>query len=67
VRVAFTFNVQQHAKLIAGAAEFATPAAPERFTPGQSEALAGLGRRRDAVTGAIDDGALRRGREVAAP
>jgi hypothetical protein len=36
VRVAFTFNVQQHAKLIAGAAEFATPAAPERFTPGQS-------------------------------
>jgi hypothetical protein len=65
VRVAFTFNVQQHAKLIAGAAEFATPAAPERFTPGQSEALAGLGR--DAVTGAIDDGAPRRGREVAAP
>jgi hypothetical protein len=65
VRVAFTFNVQQHAKLIAGAAELATPAAPTRLTPGQSKALAGLGR--DAVTGAVDDGALRRGREVAAP
>ena len=65
MRVAFTFNVQQHAKLIAGAAELATPAAPTRLTPAQSEALAGLGR--DAVTGAVDDGALGRGREVAAP
>ena len=65
MRVAFTFNVQQHAKLIAGAAELATPAGPTRLTPGQSDALAGLGR--DAVTGAVDDGALRRGREVAAP
>jgi hypothetical protein len=65
VRVAVTFNVQQHAKLSAGAADLATPAAPTRLTPGQSEALAGLGR--DAVTGAVDDGALRRGREVVAP
>ena len=65
MRVASTCNVQHHAKLIAGAAELATPAAPARLGPAQSEALAGLGR--DAVTGAIDDGALRRGKEVAAP